>query len=327
VEINPDLPEIYLALGQYYYHGFLDYDKALYEFDKGLEIKPNYEEVLRFIGGVKRRQGKFEESIINLKKSLVLDPLNESINFEIGNTFFLIKNYEMAEKYLDEAISTVPDLGWPYVFKAKVYIYRYGNVNKAYQILKSSLDVVLREKWMVVSLLAQVQILGGRYEEALKTLSDESSEVFEGQYRCMPKSQLLATIYGLQKNKHLEKTHYDSAQILIDSKLIELPDDANLHSALGLVLAGLGKKEEALKEGKLAVELLPIKKEAWIGWHRELDLAKIYTMVGEYDLAIEKIDYLLSIPGELSVPYIKIDPVWQDLLELPRMKEVISKYE
>ena len=146
LEINPDLPEIYLALGQYYYHGFLDYDRALYEFDKGLKIKPNYEEILHFIGGVKRRQGKFEESIIDFKKTLELDPLNESINFEIGNTFLLIKNYEMAEKYLDEAISTVPDLGWPYVFKAKVYIYHYGNVNKAYQILKSSLDVVLRQK-------------------------------------------------------------------------------------------------------------------------------------------------------------------------------------
>ncbi len=58
-----------------------------------------------------------------------------------------------------------------------------------------------------------------------------------------------------------------------------------------------------------------------------MDLAKIYTIVGEYELAIRKLDYLLSIPGELSVPYIKIDPVWKDLLELPRMKEVISKYD
>jgi len=107
----------------------------------------------------------------------------------------------------------------------------------------------------------------------------------------------------------------------------ELPDDVRMYSAPGIVLAGLGKKDEAINMGKRAIELLPIEKEAWRGWHRELDLAKIYTMVGEYELAIQKLDYLLSIPGELSVPYIKIDPVWKDLLELPRMIVVFKKYQ
>ncbi len=100
-----------------------------------------------------------------------------------------------------------------------------------------------------------------------------------------------------------------------------------MHSALGLVYARLGDKEKAIAEGKKGVELLPVTKDAWRGYFKELDLAKIYTIVGEAELAIQKLDYLLSIPGELSVPYIKIDPVWIDLLELPRMKEVISKYE
>ena len=85
-------------------------------------------------------------------------------------------------------------------------------------------------------------------------------------------------------------------------------------------------KEKAIAEGKKGVELLPVTKEAWRGYIKELDLAKIYTIVGESELAIQKLDYLLSIPGELSVPYIKIDPVWKDLLELPRMKEVLEQY-
>jgi hypothetical protein len=66
-------------------------------------------------------------------------------------------------------------------------------------------------------------------------------------------------------------------------------------------------------------------KEAWRGFYRELDLAKIYTMVGEYDLAIQKLDYLLSIPGELSVPYIKIDPVWRPLLNIPRFQKILEQ--
>ena len=96
--------------------------------------------------------------------------------------------------------------------------------------------------------------------------------------------------------KDLAKKYYESARVVIEDQLKEQPDDTRLFSALGLVLAGLGKKDEAIKEGKRATELLPITKEAWRGWHRELDLAKIYTMVGEYDLAIDKLEYLLSIP-------------------------------
>jgi len=92
-------------------------------------------------------------------------------------------------------------------------------------------------------------------------------------------------------------------------------------------LAGLGKKDEAIREGIRATELLPISKEAWNGFFRELDLAKIYSMVGEYDLAIDKLEYLLSIPGKLSVPYIKLDPVWRPLLEIPRFQEILAKHK
>jgi non-specific serine/threonine protein kinase len=326
LEINPDLPEIYMALGQYYYHGFLNYDRALSEFDKGLKIKPNYGEILIFIGLVKRRQGKFEEAISYMIKSLELDPLSLT-NLEISSTYLLIKKYEEAEKYSDKAISITPDWGTTFFYKAKAHIFRNGGVNRAYKILKNSLDFIAQEKDRIISLLAQVQIFSGKYEEALNTLSDESLEVFEDQFTFLPKSQLLAIIHGLKNNKSLENAYYDSARVVIKSELEKLPDDARLHSALGIVFAGLGKKNKAIEEGKLAVELLPVTKEAWRGFYRELDLAKIYTIVGEYDLAIQKLDYLLSIPGELSVPYIKIDPVWKDLLELPRMKEVISKYE
>jgi len=326
LEINPDLPEIYLALGHYYYHGFLDYDRALYEFDKGLKIKPNYEEILSFIGYVKRRQGKFEEAINYMKKSLELDPLSYAI-YNIGGTYFLIKKYEETEKYCDKVISIMPEWGSPYVFKAKVQIFRDGDVNSAYKILKNSLDIVSLEKKGVVSLLVQVQIFSGKYEEALKTLSDEPSEVFESQFIFLPKSQLLATIHGLKNNKSLENAYYDSALVVIKSELEKLPDNARLHSALGVALAGLGKKDEAIKEGKLAVELLPVTKEAWGGFHRELDLARIYTMVGEYDPAIDKLEYLLSIPGELSVPYIKLDPVWEPLLKIQRFQIILEQYK
>ena len=324
IEINPGIPEIYVALGQYYYHGSLDYDKALFELKKGLELYPENGEILELIGAIKRRQGKFEEGISYLIRSVELNP-RSYLNWEIGITYLLLKKYEAAEKYVDMAISSIPEWGAPYSLKAWIHIQRNGDVNRAVQILKGSLDVVNQDKLWVTFLLVQIKILDGKYEEALKMLSDEPADVFDYQFYFEPKSQILARIYGLKNNKNLEKIYYDSARVVIVAKLTTLPDDARVHSALGIVLAGLGKKDEAIREGILATELLPLTKEAWRGFTRELDLAKIYTMVGEYDLAIDKLEYLLSIPGELSVPYIKLDPVWRPLLKIPRFQNLLEQ--
>jgi tetratricopeptide (TPR) repeat protein len=129
------------------------------------------------------------------------------------------------------------------------------------------------------------------------------------------------------KNKKSELTFYDSARVMLEKRIKEFPDDSRLYSSLGIAYAGLGEKDKAIKEGKRGVELLPISKEAWNGYYKEIDLAQIYTMVGEYDLAINKLDYLLSIPGELSVPYIKINPVWKPLFNNSRFQQVMEKYK
>jgi serine/threonine protein kinase len=324
-EINPEIPEIYVASGHYYYQGFLDYDKALFELENGLKLSPDNGEMLEWIGYIKRRQGKFEEAISYLIKSIELNPLSRQ-NINIGETYLLLKKYEQAEKYVDIAISSMPEWGWPYSLKARIYILRDGDVKRAHQILKGSLDVVNQEKMWINYELAFLRILNGKYDEALKILSDEPANVFDGRQYFEPKSKIQAFIYGLKKNKHFEKIYYDSARVVIEVKLTTLPDDARVHSALGIVLAGLGKKDEAIREGIRATELLPITKEAWRGFTRELDLAKIYTMVGEYDLAIDKLEYLLSISGELSVPYIKLDPVWRPLLKIPRFQKILAKH-
>ncbi len=226
-KINPDIPEIYIALGQYYYHGFLDYDKALIELENGLQIYPNNSEMLKWIGYIKRRRGKFEEAISYLKRSIELNPLS-FLNIEIGTTYLLLKKYEQAEKYVDFAISSVPEWGEPYSWKAKIHIFRNGDVNRAYQILKNSLDVVNQGKMYVTFLLVQIRILDGKYEEALKMLSDEPANIFEDPDYFEPKSQILATIYQLQNKNNLAKEYYDSARVVIEDKLKELPDDARL---------------------------------------------------------------------------------------------------
>jgi len=89
----------------------------------------------------------------------------------------------------------------------------------------------------------------------------------------------------------------------------------------------LGRKREAIQAGEKALEILPISKEAYRGALRAKDLAQVYCMVGEYDKAFDQIEYLLSIPGEMSVPLLNVDPTWVPLRSLPRFQKLGEKFQ
>ncbi|MGB2862842.1 MAG: hypothetical protein WBC05_05910 [Sedimentisphaerales bacterium] len=124
--------------------------------------------------------------------------------------------------------------------------------------------------------------------------------------------------------KELEQANYETARSILESKIDERPEHARFHSALGVAYAGLSRKEDAVREGKLAVELLPVSKEAMRGPYRVEDLARIYVMVGEFDAAIDQLEDLLSIPGPLSIPLLRLDPAWNPLCDHPRFKKLIE---
>ncbi len=143
----------------------------------------------------------------------------------------------------------------------------------------------------------------------------------------MPKARLYAQIYGLMGDRQRERAYYDSTRSMLETKIEQHPDDERFRSALGIAYAGLGRKEDAIREGELAVELLPMSKEAWQGAYRAEDLARIYVMVGEDDAAIDQLESLLSVPSITAVPMLRIDPAWEPLRDNPRFQALLAKYE
>jgi len=117
---------------------------------------------------------------------------------------------------------------------------------------------------------------------------------------------------------------YDSARIMLESEILKNPDDPRLFSAIGIAYAGLGQKENAIKAGKKAVEMMPINREAYRGTYRVKDLARIYVMVGKYNEALEQIKLLLSLPGPLSTKLLLLDTDWKPLWDLPEFKKIIN---
>jgi len=108
--------------------------------------------------------------------------------------------------------------------------------------------------------------------------------------------------------------------------LREAPEDAARHAQHGLILAALGQKQEAIAEGKRAVELLPESQDAFDGPKIAASLAQIYALTGKSDKAFRLLDHLLQVPNGLTVPTLKLDPVWDPLREDPRFQALIDKY-
>jgi serine/threonine-protein kinase len=301
----------------------LDFDSALGQFAIARKSLPNDSEILSHIGFCQRRQGKFEQALANIKRACELDPLSSNINCQVAVTFMLLRNYTEAERYYERGILLSPDLALPYYWKAGLYLIWEGNTKKAWEVFKLASQDTLEDEWVVLRSIT-LHMFDGAYPEALDRLSSYESETFDTQFFFIPKALQYAQIYGLMGNQQLQEKYYESARNILETKIQEQPDDERFHSSLGIAYAGLDRKEDAIREGELGVQLLPISKDAWRGQYRLEDLARIYVMVGKHDLAIEKLEYLLSIPGEMSVPLLKLDPAWDPLHNHPRFKKIIE---
>jgi len=326
--LAPDAPEAHFALGLYYYTCKLDYEHALDQLKLALEKQPKNSETLGTIAYVKRRQGKLDETVLNLKRALEIDPRSIDITNGMGDTYRLLRNYDAAQRCYEQAISLSPDYLTSYYSLAWIDLNGLGNTAKAREVL----DVVSKkitspeEQNEFHFRSAMVDIFDKAYGEALKHISLMPLEAFDDQFRYEPKDLLYAEACVLLGEKQKGEGYYSSARAFLERKIKEQPDDSRFYSALGIACAGLGLKEEAVREALRAAELLPVSKEFWRGAWRVRDLAQVYVMVGDYDQALDKIEYLLSIPGDLAVPLLKIEPAWAPLRSLPRFSALLIRF-
>jgi len=167
----------------------------------------------------------------------------------------------------------------------------------------------------------------GNYQAALQLLSDTSiSGGVDNKMFARPKQLFSAFIYQHLDDNELAQRDYKTAAIFLEKKVREIPDDPRYHSALGLAYAGIGRREDAIKEVTKALELLPLSENAIYGLPAAIDKAIVYTMLGESDLALDQIDYLLSIPNYITIVWFDWDIRFAPLKTHPRYKELYKKY-
>jgi len=323
--LQPKLPEAHLAYGHYHYAGYRNYGKALQEYAIAQKSLPDDYRLMARIGWVHRRQGRFEEAIEYLKKASELSPRNPSPLSEIGISLACLRDYPAAERYFDRCISLAVDQPKGYFQKAFLYWVWNGDLRAARATLENAPERA-GSMWLWWVRYFQ-EFLERDYRGALSPLASVPSDMIEMAEISYPKVLLAAECYRMMDKAELAHAAYDSARALLEVNVKEMPDDYRYHSALGWAYAGLGRKDEAVREGKLAVELMPVSKDALNSLDILEALGRIYIMVGEYETALDVIDYQLSIPGWLSVSLLRIDPRYDPLHDHPRFKALLEKYE
>jgi TolB-like protein/Flp pilus assembly protein TadD len=321
LELQPDLPDAHLAFGYYYYWGHRAYDRALEEFAIAEKDLPNNPSILRAVAYIWRRKGNFEDALSNLKRVSEMNPRDAGTAAEVAVTYMALRRYPEAERYYDRSIFLEPDQVYSYAYKAWNYWLGEGSTEKARTTLEKmprKMDPGSVYFWFLQELYER------DYKSALDRLSSATIESIEIQYVFIPKAQLAGLLYQLMNEPAQARASFDSARTILQREVKERPDDARVHSSLGIVYAALGRKEEAIQEGKMAVKLYPVSKDAFIGVHRVRNLAFIYTMVGDYEAALDQIEYLLSIPGYFSVPLLRLDPIWDPLRDHPRYQKLLD---
>jgi tetratricopeptide (TPR) repeat protein len=286
-------------------------------------------------GAIWRRQGKFRAAIEQFERAFLLNPRDAGLPYNIAYTYSILRDYALAERFCDKSISLAPDQCRAYIRKAQTYDLWRGDTKSA---LATLVSCPKQDDYGIRSACASQYVLERDYAAALARLApilpmsgvgtafaeaeEQMGSVFYMQafvhYR-------LAVVHSLMREPDRALACYESARSILEKELEERPDDHHDHCILGLIHAGLGLRDDAIREGKMAVELLPVSKDAVMGVSMLEGLALIYVMVGEHDAALDHIEYLLSIPSDVSVASLRLNPRYDPLRKLPRFQKLLQQ--
>ena len=322
--LRPDAGEAHLARAENLYFGYLDYDGALAALELARRSLPNNPQVFAVQGYIQRRQGRWDESTRNLERAIDLDPRNFYMLQQIAISYGLLRRYADETSVLRRASAIEPDDVNTKVALAAVQFHSKADTRPLHQTIDSiratnpgALPNVAND-WLSCA-LAERDVA-----EATNALN-AFGEVPLTDYGVHANRPLIEGILArMTKDEGKARTAFTAARALQERAVQEEPDYGPPLCVLGLIDAALGRKEEALREGRRAVELLPVEKDAINGPLMIKYLAMIAAWAGDKDLACEQLAIAVRPPSTVSYGQLKLEPDWDPLRDDPRFEKIIA---
>jgi TolB-like protein/Tfp pilus assembly protein PilF len=332
LRLQPNLAEAHFALGQCIYWMDGDYDRALEQFEIASRLSPSNADARRLIAAVERRKGRWQEALAGYEKVAKLDPQNSHTLLELLQTDTSMRRWEDAARWADRLRVMVPKSVVPKIQRGYINFWWKGDTNLL-KSLVSQVPVGFDPDGSVTVARWEVAMLQRDYPAARSVLQTSSAnELSYASGGLSPKIFFDGCTYLAQGDHVNAQKAFEKARPDFEAALQEAPDSAERHAILGWLYALMGRKNDAIAEGRRALELKPESKDAVVGPLMSGYLALIYARVGENDLAIPLIERLLKTPGavdstnySITLNDLKYRWEWDPLRSDPRFQELIGQ--
>lgn len=323
--LEPDSPWSYFALGYYYYHGCKEYEEAWRAFAKAQQGLGEDTQVLEALGNIRRRQGKFEDALGYYRRAMEAAPLQVWKIFNYVETMSqVLGDYAAGVPFFDKIIALAPDLRAAYMFASFNYIHM-GDRDAARRMFDLCPVASLAESDFTFDYYVTMALRD--YDAAFAAVSRMENELIDTQFHLFTRSDMLGAVHALRGDHDEARAAFETAREALEERVSEMPDDARARSRLGIVYAKLGRSEDAVREGKRAVELYPRSVDAYIAPSRVADLAMIHVILGDFDRAIDEMEKIVGVPPwqALSPGAIKLYPRFDAIREHPRLQALLKR--
>jgi len=325
--IRPNAGKAHWARAYHLYNGYLDYEGALAELEVARQTLPNDPLIFRVTGFIQRRQGRWEESTRNLERALELDPRNVATLDNISDSYAALRRYAEQKSTLDRMLAIEPNYVEAKAWRAGVELNWKADTRPLHQLI----DEIRTTNPAAIPKIVPFWLtcaLAERDPAAAKDAllaSDEISLGTDAVHFTRPFVE--GVVARMTNDEQHAQLAFNAARTEQEKTVQAQPDYGPAWCVLGVIDAALGRKEEALREGRRAVELLPVEKDSINGLHMIEHFAMIAAWVGEKDLACEQLATAVRYPGggyALSYGDLKLSPFWDSLRGDPRFEKVVA---
>jgi TolB-like protein/Tfp pilus assembly protein PilF len=324
LRLRPDAGEGHLARAEDLYRGYLDFDGALAELEIARRTLPNDPRVPELKGYIERRRGKHEESLRDLERAIELDPRNFFTLEQIALSYQNLRRYQDMTTVLDRALAIQPDDLETRTARALVDLDWKANPGPLHQEIErirqqdpTGLERVA-DTWLICSLAERDPAAAAKALEALGQNPYGNDAVL------FPRSFMEGLIARLAKNDSAARSAFSAARVEQEKVIQQQPNYGPPVCVLALIDAALGRKEEALRESRRAIDLLPVMKDSINGVHMIEYFGMVAAWIGDKDLACEQLGIATRLPGGLRYGQLKLLPYWDSLRGDARFEKIVA---
>ena len=320
----PNSGEAHLALAMHLYWGYLDYDRAREELKLAQRSLPNDPLSFEILGFIDRRQGRWAESTKNLERAIELDPQNGGILKQLADSYVCLRRYADAKRVLDRVIALPPKDSNMRAYRAAIELYWHADPHPLSSTIRAIIAEDSREAKNIAQLWLDVSLCERDFDGASRAIAALPIAGCYDDFIPFPRIWCQGVVAQMNGDKAAANAAFTTTRNEAAKLIADQPDYAEALCVLGMADAALGNKEDAIREGRRAVELVPVSKNAIEGALLIRYLAVIYAWTGEKDRALERLDEAAKLPSYLSYGELLLHPRWDPLRGDPRFEKIVN---